>query len=158
EATTLEKRVMYRASLGKPLGADFVANNKDVALQKARLAHLCRLIVRDRSTHCAANGIMVLIPLASTVTPGEAEVSAQAFKEDLEVARREMKLDCPVLNVVVDMEELPGFSDFVQRQTSKQLKNRRGSGFPMSTRGDRKEILKEIRQSLHWVCSTYVQD
>jgi hypothetical protein len=158
EATTLEKRVMYRASLGKPLGADFLANNKEVATQKARLAHLCRLICRDRAPHCAANGILLLIPLASTDTPGEAEVTAQASKEDLEVARREMKLDCPVLTVLVDMEELPGFADFVQRQTSKQLRNRRGSGFPMSTRMDRKEVLREIRTSLHWVCSTYLQD
>jgi hypothetical protein len=158
EATTLEKRVMYRASLGKPLGAELMSNAKDVALQKARLAHLCRLIGRDRQPHCAANGILVLIPLAGTDTPGEAEVTAQACREDLETARREMKLDCPVLSLVVDMEELPGFSDFVQRQTAKQLRHRRGSGFPMSTRLERKEILREIRHSLNWVCSTYMQD
>lgn len=158
EATTLEKRVMYRSSVGKPLGADFLANAKDVAMQKARLAHLCRLIVRDRLPHCAANGILVLIPVASTDTPGEAEVTAQACKEDLETARREMKLDCPVLSLVVDAEELPGFADFVQRQTAKQLKHRRGSGFPMATRMERKELLKEVRNSLTWVCSTYLQD
>ena len=137
---------------------DFMSDSKEVARHKARLAHLCRLIVRDRQPFCAANGILVLIPLAGTDTPLEAQLTAQACQDDLLIARQEMKLDCPVVSMVVDMEQVPGFSEFMLRQPPKELGNRRGNGFPMATRLPRGELVEEIRTSLHWVCTTYLQD
>jgi len=158
ELTPLTKRAMRRAALGKALGTDFMADSKEVGRHKARLAHLCRLIVRDRQPFCAANGILVLIPLAGTDSAGEAQLTAQACHDDLQVARQEMKLDCPVVTMVVDMEQLPGFPEFMARQPAKELGNRRGNGFPMATRLQRHEHVEEIRKSLHWVCTTYLQD
>ena len=158
EATTLERRRMYRLSLGKPLCNSLLSDTGEVARQKRRLAHLCRLIAADRQPHCAGNGIILLVPLAGTDTVGEAQVTAEACKDDLQVARLEMKIDCPLLTVVVDMEELPGSTDFIQRQNAKQLRNRRGSGFPMSTRLSKQEFMQEVHTSLNWVCSTYLQD
>jgi hypothetical protein len=158
ETNSLRKRAMRRAALGKALGNDFMSDSREVARHKARLAHLCRLIVRDRQPFCAANGIMLLVPIAGTDTPLEAQLTAQACQEDLHVARHEMKLDCPVVSLIVDMESMPGFPEFMARQPPKELGNRRGNGFPMATRLSRNETLDEIRRSLHWVCTTYLQD
>ncbi len=158
EATPIHKRAMRRATFQKPLGADFLSDQKEVNRFKARLAHLCRLIVRDRQPFCGANGILLLVPLGGTDTVGEAQFTAQATQEDLNVVRQELKLDCPLVSLLVDMEQLPGFSEFMQRQPPKELGNRRGNGFPMSTRLSRNEVLEQVRISLSWVCTTYLQD
>ena len=158
ELTTLKKRVMRRTALGKPLGSDFMSNPAEVARLKARLAHLCRLIGRDRQPWCAANGMLLLIPMAGTDTPGEAQLTAQACQEDLNTIRHEIKVDCPHVTALVDFEELPGALDFIQRQSAKELKSRRGSGFPVATRLSREAIVDQVRLSLNWVCTTYLQD
>jgi len=158
QATPPRRRALRRAVLGKPLGSDFLSDPKEVGKFKARLAYLCRLIVRDRQPHCPANGILLLVPLGGTDTSGEAQFTAQAAQEDLSVARQEMKLDCPVVTLLVDMEHLPGFADFLQRQPSKELGNRHGNGFPMATRLSREELVDQVRMSLAWVCTTYIQD
>jgi hypothetical protein len=158
EVTAIRKRAMRRAALGKPLGHDFMSDPQEVARHKARLAHLCRLIVRDRQPHCPANGVLLLVPLAGTDNAAEAQLTAQAAQEDLGVVRQEMKLDCPVVSLLVDMEEAPGFGELMKRQSPKDLGNRRGSGFPMATRLGREELLAEVKKSLAWVCTTYLQD
>ncbi len=157
-ASPVRRRALRRAFLGKALGSDFLSNASEVATAKARLAHLCRLIVRDRQPHCPANGILLLVPLAGTDTSSEAQFTAQAAQEDLNMVRQEMKLDCPLVSLLVDMETVPGFADFLQRQPAKDLGNRHGNGFPMATRLSREEVVEQIRLSLSWVCTTYVQD
>jgi hypothetical protein len=158
EATILEKRKAYRADRGKPLGNDLLADTEEVTRLKNRLAYLCQLIARERGTECAANGILLLIPLAGTDTLGEAQLTAQACLEDLTTARKEMKIDCPVVNMLVDLEDLPGFADFLTRQRPKELASRRGGSFPMATRLSREETRQQMKTSLAWVCTTYLQD
>jgi hypothetical protein len=158
EATILEKRKTYRAERGRPLGNDLLSDTEEVARLKARLGYLCRLIARERGTECAANGILLLIPLAGTDTIGEAQLTAQACLEDLTTARAEMKIDCPVINLLVDLEDLPGFGDFLSLQRPKELSSRRGGSFPMATRLTREELRVQIKTSLNWVCTTYLQD
>ncbi len=158
EATVLEKRKAYRADRGKPLANDLLADNDEVTRLKARLAHLCRLITRERQSECAANGILLLIPLAGTDTSGEALLTAQACLEDLTTARAEMKIDCPVVSLLVDLEDLPGFKEFLSLQRLKELSSRRGGSFPMATRMTANEIRRHLRTSLSWICTTYMQD
>ncbi len=158
EATVLEKRKAYRAERGKPLGNDLLADTAEVTRLKARLAHLCRLIARARGSECAANGILLLIPLAGTDTIGEAQLTAQACLEDLTTVRSEISIDCPVISLLVDLEDLPGFTDFLSLQRPKDLASRRGGSFPMATRLSRDELRTQIKTSLAWVCTTYLQD
>jgi hypothetical protein len=158
EATPVRKRAMRRAALGRPLGNDFLSDAREVARCKARLAHLCRLIGRDRQPFCAANGMLLLVPAGGTDTPAEAQLTAQAVQEDLQVARQETKLDCPLTALLVDMEEVPGFTEFMQRQPPNEIGNRRGSGFPMLTRLKPDEVLEQVRASVSWICTTYMQD
>ncbi|MSU79252.1 MAG: hypothetical protein EXS16_14315 [Gemmataceae bacterium] len=157
-ATPIRKRFLRRAAIMKPLGEDFVSNLTEIDRCKARLAHLCRLIARDRQPFCGANGILLLIPLGGTDTLGEAQFTAQAVQEDLSVVRQELKLDCPLVTLLVDMEQLPGFTEFMQRQSPKDLYNRCGANYPMSSRLSREETLEQIRRVLSWVCTTYLQD
>lgn len=157
-ASPIRRRALRRAFLGKPLGSDFLSDPKELGRYKARLAHLCHLIARDRQPHCPINGILLLVPLAGTDTTGEAQFTAQAVQEDLNVARAELKLDCPLVSLVVDLEQMPGFPDFLQRQPPKELGNRHGNGFPMATRLSRDEVVEQVRLSLAWVCTTYLQD
>ena len=158
DATILEKRKIYRAERGKPLGSDLLADTAEVGRLKAHLAHLCRLIAAERGSECAANGILLLVPLAGTDTLAEAQLTAQACIEDLLTARTEMKIDCPVVSVLVDLEDLPGFNEFLLLQSSKELASRRGCSFPMATRLSREEVRQQIRASLTWACTTYLQD
>jgi hypothetical protein len=158
EATVLEKRKAYRAERGKPLGNDLLSDTEEVNRLKARLAYLCQLIARERGAECAANGIMLLVPLAGTDTIGEAQLTAQACLEDLTTVRKETKIDCPVVTVLADMEDLPGFPEFLTLQRPKELLARRGGSFPMATRLSADEVRQQMRSSLAWVCTTYLQD
>ena len=158
EATVLEKRKAYRAERGRPLGNALLSDTEELGRLKARLAYLCQLIGRERGAECAANGILLLVPLAGTDTIGEAQLTAQACLEDLTTVRNETRIDCPVVSVLVDMEDLPGFPDFLSLQRPKELASRRGGSFPMSTRLSREDIRREIHKSLAWACTTYLQD
>jgi hypothetical protein len=158
EATILEKRKAYRAERGRPLGNDLLADSAEVTRLKKRLAYLCQLIGHERGSECAMNGVLLLIPLAGTDTIGEAKLTAQACVEDLATVRNETKIDCPVITMLVDMEDLPGFPEFLSLQRSKELTSRRGGSFPMSTRLSRDEIRQQLKTSLAWTCTTYLQD
>ncbi len=152
------QRALRRAALGRPLGNDLLADPNEVARGKARLAHFCRLIGRDRAPYCAANGILLVLPLAGTETPAEVQLTAQAIQEDLAAARQQFKLDCPLVALLADMEQVPGFAQFIERQPPKELSNRRGSGFPMLTRLPGDKLLEQIAHSVSWICTTYLPD
>jgi hypothetical protein len=85
-----------------------------VDLQSRRLRHVCRLLVRDRQPYCPVNGILILLPLASTASPEQASETASACRHDLTVARGALQLDCPRFAVLCDAERLPGFAELVR--------------------------------------------
>ncbi len=58
-----------------------------VDLCAARLAHLCRLIVRDRKPFCPINGILLLVPWAGTDTDDDAGQTAEVLRTDLTAVR-----------------------------------------------------------------------
>ena len=157
EANPLTRRFVRR-TFGKAFGPDFLADSNEVARLKARLAYLCRLIIRDRKPYCPANGILMLVPLGATDTAQDAQQAAQACQEDLIVIRQEMKLDCPILSLVVDMEDIPGFAEFIKRTPPKERERRLGVRFPMSTKLPAAQIRSQIEKSLRWACTTYLQD
>jgi hypothetical protein len=152
------QRALRRAALGRALGHDLLADASEIAHCQARLTHLCRLIIRDRAPYCAANGILLVLPFAGTETPAEAQLTAQAVQEDLAIARQGLKLDCPLVVLLADMEQVAGFTEFIQRQPQRELGNRRGCGFPMMTRLPSAKVVEQVVQSVAWICSTYMPD
>jgi len=158
DKNTLILRAIRRA-LSKPLGPDFLSDAAEVARLKARLGYLCRLIARDRQPYCPANGVLMLVPLGATDTPDDHQQAAQACQEDLAVLREEMKQDCPVLSLVVDMEDFPGFVEFIKHTSPEELERRLGQRFPMATKQlSAAQIKDQIERSLRWACTTYLQD
>ena len=70
------------------------------------LRHLCRLIKRDRLGFCPINGVLVLLPVSTADPKSGPEEIAAACRSDLTEAFGVMRLRCPVLVMVTDLERL----------------------------------------------------
>lgn len=97
-----------------------------------RLQHLCRLVVRDRHPLCPANGILVLIPFAATATEQVASDTEQLCKRDVDTARKALRLLCPRVALVCDMETATGFREFVAGFNREKRLSRMGQGCPLA--------------------------
>ena len=156
KATNFVRRVLRRA-IRKPLGPNFLSEPETVETLKVRLSHLCRLITRDRHPRCPANGILLLVPLGGTDTKQDAEQTIRACREDIDVIRRTMKLDCPVLALLSDMEDLQGFVEFIKRSPPKNLELRIGQRFPALSRLTPPEIKKGSHPIAAYACTSYLR-
>lgn len=138
---------------------NLLANPQEVETQTLRLAHLCRLVVRDRQPYCPINGVLVLVPLGATDTDKDAQATADLCRNDLNVVRRIMKVQCPIFAMVVDMEQLPGFREFIHRRTADERKRRIGQRFPLNPpdlRGD--DLEDKLGESILWLGHHGVRD
>jgi hypothetical protein len=90
-----------------------IQENDIVDLQRRRLRHLCKVLVRDRRPYCPINGMLILVPLAATATNDDASETAGVMQHDISVARQILQLDCPRFVILCDGENLPGFADVV---------------------------------------------
>ncbi len=120
-------RLERHGNRGRPHGLDATASEN----QRARLRHLCRLMVRDRYPFCAINGVLVLIPFAGTDSMQDAADTGFAIHHDLETARSALGVHCPVLAVVCDMESAPGFTEFVGQFSTRERLKRIGQRCPL---------------------------
>lgn len=129
--TPVERRELRRLSRASTAGRATRMTAETLDLQSARLGHLCRLIARDRRPRCGLNGILVLIPFASTDTTQDAADVADSIQRDLEVTRSAFGVHCPVLALLCDMESAPGFGRFVEQFTVEQRARRMGQRCPL---------------------------
>src|SRR5205807_6868667 len=100
-------------------------------LYKARLRHLCRLIIRDRQGFCPLNGLLVLLPITAADPKADILEVASSCRTDLTVVLETCRLRCPVLFMVCDLEKLDGFGELVERLPSGQVSKRMGRRFPL---------------------------
>lgn len=157
QMNVVERRAARR-DLGLPM-PNLLKNTVQVETLLARLAHLGRLIVRERQPFCPINGILVLLPLGGTDTDLDAQQTADLCDRDLATLRKVLQLRCPILTLVCDLEALSGFSDFVQRVTPKDRLGRLGQRFPLAPPDLAGEPLVEhIDQSIHHLCDSYLRD
>src|SRR5208283_2057877 len=77
----------------------------------ARLAHLCRLIVRDRRPYCPINGLLLLIPFAAAENDNYATQTGDICHRDLATVRDIFRINCPILCLVCDLETAEGFHE-----------------------------------------------
>ncbi len=96
------------------------------------LAHLCRILVRDRRPDCPLNGILLLLPLGGTDSEDEADVTAEVLREDLKTVGAAVRLHCPLFALICDMETLPGFREFITCHKRDKMR-RIGQRFPMES-------------------------
>jgi hypothetical protein len=79
----------------------------------ARLKALCRLIIRARRPYCPVNGILVLVPWAGGDSDQDATNTGDVCQRDLAVAADALQVRCPVFALLCDLEQVPGFREFV---------------------------------------------
>jgi hypothetical protein len=117
----------------------------------ARLRYLCHLIARDRGGLCPINGVLVVLPNGLT-DPGNstAEICAAA-KDDLKEAFDGLRLRCPVLFLISDLDRLRGFSDLIERLPSNQRSKRMGQRFPLVPDLDAEDVPTQIKDSIAWI-------
>jgi hypothetical protein len=152
------ERRAARRDLGLPM-PDLLKNPAEMELYKARLAHLGRLLVRDRQPYCAINGLLVLVPVGGTDTEADAQQTAEMCARDLATVRRVLLLQCPILVLSCDLEALPGFRDFIERVSAKERLGRLGQRFPLASPDLAGEALQEqMDKSIHYLCNNYLRD
>jgi hypothetical protein len=117
-----------------------------------RLEHICRLIAADRQPFCPLNGILVLIPLASTNDQTEANEAAVLMQRDLDVVHQVMRVRCPVLSMVCDLEKMPGGRELLRRFPEQQRFRRLGVAVPAIADCDAKTVPLIVDQAVAWVC------
>jgi hypothetical protein len=133
--------------------APLIKDEETVDLQARRLRHVCRLLVRDRQPYCPVNGIVLLVPLGATGGVVDASETASVCRQDLEVARTALQLDCPVLAVLCDADRLPGFSELARHFPEGQEGPARvlGQHFPLIPDVAVAEVQALIENGLAWV-------
>jgi len=122
------------AGPGGPRGGKVALAPEDAIEEERRLEYLCLLIRRARQPICPNNGILTLLPF-HLIQKGdrEAAVVQQAAGRDLSTIHRVFKLRCPVVALVVGMDEESGFRELVRRVGRDRATNQRfGKGFDVS--------------------------
>jgi hypothetical protein len=124
----------------------------------ARLRHLCRLIASSRRPYCPVNGILLVVPLGATESDEDANQTGRLCQEDLRSARQSFQIQCPVIALLGDLENLPGgcFREFVERFPESQRGRRVGQRFPLVPDADLATVDTKIGAAAEWVCDTLV--
>jgi hypothetical protein len=127
-----------------------------LTLQSARLRYFCRLLVRDRHPFCAVNGVLLLVPFAGTDSDQDAVSTGDVLQRDLAVAREALKVDCPHLALVCDMETAPGFTEFLQRFSPRERLQRLGQSCPLLPEVGERGQADMLTGLAEWVCRSVV--
>jgi hypothetical protein len=161
----VDKRELRRIYRRDNPHRSLVRNSERMDRQTARLRHLCRLFVRDRHPYCAVNGILLLVPFAGTDSDDDASHAGQVCQRDLAVATTALEVHCPLFALVGDLETAPGFTEFVQRFSSRERLQRLGRSCPLlpDFAGPREQAAangqagRMVRSLVSWLCQSVAQ-
>ena len=117
----------------------------------ARLRYLCRRITRDRRPFCPINGILLLIPYASTGGDAEAKEAGSLCQRDLEAVRESFQVECPIFALVCDLERVPGFDEFLKFFPEGQRRRLLGQQLPLAPDLDAAGRAKMTEKGVQWV-------
>lgn len=116
-----------------------------------RLGHLCTLIGRARRPFTPLNGVLLVIPSAAGGSDAAAREVASLCQRDLEVVRDRLQLECPIAALVCDLEQVPGFTDFVAFFPEGQRKRFLGLQFPLVPDLDPAGKVRMVERGVQWV-------
>ncbi len=117
----------------------------------ARLRYLCRLIARDRQGLCPINGVLVVLPVTAAAPGSSFAEVATACKTDLTEAFDVLRMRCPVLFLLSDLDKIPGFEELVERLPAEQRTKRMGQRFPLVPDLDPARVGPRIEESVAWI-------
>jgi hypothetical protein len=149
----VEDLVKKIAAQGAPKGRPAGKTTAEIERAKARLAYLCRLIVRDRRGFCPVNGVLLLLPAAAA----DLDDLARYCKIDLAVVFETFRMRCPVLALVCGLESLPGLAEVLERLPSSQgtsRMRRMGQRFPLVPELPVDKRADAIEDAVDWVADT----
>ncbi len=124
-----------------------------VELQESRLRHLGRLIARDRRPYCPINGILLLVPIASTNSDHAATRIGLLCHHDLTAVRESMQVRCPVFAMVCDLESLPGFGELIARLPEDEHRRRMGQRFPLMPDVEPAALPGILDSGVNWIAN-----
>lgn len=128
----------------------------EVEVVTARLQHLCRRIAEVRRPYCPLNGALLLIPAAAVDCDRTANHVAVLAQKDLDTVRDSMKVDCPHVAIVCDVEQTPGCGELLDRFPEDQRQRRLGVRFPRLAEGDVGNAARMIEQGVAWMCDELI--
>ena len=152
---TEEEREQLRKQARKPRGS-LMRNREQLDLYGARLRHLCRLIVKDRRPFCPLNGLLMLLPYSATDSEEDTNDASNICHRDLTMARQTLQLNCPVILMVDDLEQMPGFMEFLDRFPDDQRMRRVGQRFPLVPDLDPAQVPNKLEEAVRWICQSLV--
>jgi hypothetical protein len=130
-------------------------NFDEVERAAARLRYLCRLIARRRHPFCAANGILLVLPMVATDSEADAQEAGAICQHDLSAARDALQVHCPVFALLGDLEKLTGFEELVRYFPEGTQRDRFfGRPFPLVPHLDPTEIPRMLAGGVGWLCLT----
>jgi hypothetical protein len=140
------------ASTRRPILAHYPA---ELERFHARFQHFCRLIVRDRRPFCPINGLLLLIPFSATDSDELSTELAKCVQDDLAIARSELRVNCPILTVMSDMEKVRGYSELTSRLPRQALAQRVGQRFPFAPEVPPDELPGQIEGAVRHIGDSF---
>jgi hypothetical protein len=144
----------YKKILAK--GGTRTTSTFDPRLARARLRHLCRLIIRDRKGYCPVNGLLVVVPFSATENERDVTEIARACNEDLAEIHATFRARFPIFFLIGGLDEAEGFANLVECTPASQVNNRRGQRFPFVPEIPADKIPERVRSSVEWIAETYL--
>jgi len=130
-------------------------NTEEVEKQTDRLAHLCRLMVKQRQPYCPINGLLLVLPLGATDTLEDASETGAVCQHDLGTIRGVLQLHCPLYVLLADMEQVPGFSELLEQfPDARQRRYVLGQPYPLLPDLDREELPRSVGKGVQWLFET----
>jgi hypothetical protein len=121
-----------------PAGRSVLRSPELVGYHTSRLRYLCHLIVRDRAPRCPANGILLLLPLASTGGTTRNQLALDTgvvCRADLATVCDVFQLHVPTFVLLCDLQKVSGFKEFLSDFTAEERRqNRIGQRVPLIPR------------------------
>jgi hypothetical protein len=139
-----------------PLSPPLLKNKAVMENLQARLQHLCRLIAGERRPYCPLNGILILVPLAGTQGDVEASQVATLCRLDLEAARDVLQVECPMAVLLCDLEQVPGFREFLGSLPENQRQQTFGQRFALVPDLEPEEIPAMFEKGVNHLCQDQV--
>jgi hypothetical protein len=119
---------------------------------QARLEHLCRLIATSREPYCPLNGVAVLIPYGAAANDRLANQVAALGQRDLEIVQQTLRVRCPLVTIVCDLQEAPGCKEMLQLFPERQRHRRLGVRFPLMCNDPSADVPQTIDNGMRWIC------
>jgi hypothetical protein len=152
--TEEEKNLMRRAQ--RVRYRSLVESRDLMQWYTARLVYLCQLLANERSPFIPLNGIIMVVPFHATESAPDTNDTGLICQRELAVVRQTLKCQCPVLALVADIEDLPGFDELIQRFEPEALTRRVGQRFPLVPDLPHEQIAPKAAAAVHWVCAVLV--